>query len=208
MKRRKLASALGTLAMAFGLSLVFCAGYLVVGNRQEDASAGKYAADTGRILESRIEEAPMAKYLDNEEFIPDYLLNPNMDMPVAEINGDPYVGVLEIPALGLELSVQSGWSYEGLKKSPCRYAGSAYLGNLVICAHNYETHFGTIKNLEPGDSVIFTDMDGNEFRYEVAGTDEIKPLPDTQVLDTGHGLVLFTCTIGGRTRVVVYCDPI
>ena len=34
-----------------------------------------------------------------ESGIPDYILNPEMDMPENEVNGQRYIGVLRIPAL-------------------------------------------------------------------------------------------------------------
>lgn len=196
------------LAMALGLSLIFCSGYLVMANRAEDGRAGTYARDAEKILEYRIDESPMAEYLSNPEFIPDYKLNPEMPMPVYEIDGLGYIGQLEIPVLDLELAVQSELTYPGLKKSPCRYTGSAYLDDMTIAAHNYKTHFGALKNLEPGDAVYFTDMDGNRFEYEAIEIREIDPRPVEQVTESGYDLVLFTCTLGGATRVAAYCNLI
>ena len=43
--------------------------------------------------------------------ISDYLLNPNMEMPEVEIDGNDYIGTLSIPALELSLPVMSQWSY-------------------------------------------------------------------------------------------------
>ena len=51
------------------------------------------------------------------------------------------IGILEIPALDLNLVISS-WSYSSLRLAPCRYSGSAYKGDLVIAAHNYQSHFG------------------------------------------------------------------
>ena len=66
----------------------------------------------------------------------------------------------EAEALDVEVPVMSTWSYPQLRIAPCRYQGSAYLDNLIICAHNYDVHFGGLKHLEPGDAVAFTDADG------------------------------------------------
>lgn len=52
----------------------------------------------------------------------------------------------------------SQWDYERLKIAPCRYEGSTKSDDLVLLAHNYGKHFGTLKNLVPGDEVFFTDM--------------------------------------------------
>ena len=38
----------------------------------------------------------------------------------------------------------------------------------MICAHNYRTHFGSLRNLKEGDQVMFKAMNGVVFPYEVA----------------------------------------
>lgn len=137
--------------------------------------------------------------------IPDYLLNPEMDMPVQTIDGQEYIGVLRIPVLGLELPVISQWSYPQLKIAPCRYSGSAYLGDLIIAGHNYSAHFGTLKDLREGDRITFTDMDGNVFSYTVAFCEVLKST-DVEEMESGDwDLTLFTCNVSGQNRVTVRC---
>ena len=46
------------------------------------------------------------------------------DMPVIEIEGNFYIGVLEIPSLELSLPVMADWDYEKMKIAPCHYYGS------------------------------------------------------------------------------------
>ena len=127
-------------------------------------------------------------------------------MPVIEVEGSRYVGYLDIPALELSLPVMENWSYPNLKISPCRYEGSAYDNDLIIAAHNYQRHFGGLKNLSIGDEVRFTDGDGNVFTYHVAALEQLQP---TQVEEMSAGdwdLTLFTCTLGGQQRVTVRCN--
>lgn len=138
--------------------------------------------------------------------IPDYVLNPDMEMPTVEIDGYEYIGVLSIPALGLELPVMSGWSYPALRVAPCRYLGSAYSGGFVIMAHNYARHFGAIGTLAPGEGVSFTDTDGNVFKYAVAETQILQPAAVDKMSSGGWDLTLFTCTPVGHTRVTVRCE--
>lgn len=141
--------------------------------------------------------------------LPLYVRYPKMDMPAVEIDGHRYIGRLEFPALELELPVMESWSYPNLKISPCRYSGSAYLGNLVIAAHNYRSHFSPVKQLPVGEEVYFTDMDGNVFHYEIAATEILEP---TEIEKMIHGddwdMTLFTCTYGGRTRFALRCKLI
>ena len=88
-----------------------------------------------------------------------------------------------------------------MKIAPCRYTGSAYQDDLIIAAHNYNSHFGNLKNLREGDTATLTDMDGNVFTYEMAELEILQPT-DIEGMDSGEwDLTLFTCTIGGSSRV-------
>ncbi len=138
-----------------------------------------------------------------ETEIPDYLLDPDMEMPIETINGLDYIGILRIPALDLELPVITEWSYSNLKISPCRYSGSAYQDNLVIAAHNYTAHFGNLKKLHEGDTATFTDMDGNVFTYDMVARETIQPTDIVEMVAGEWDLTLFTCTIGGSNRLTV-----
>lgn len=145
---------------------------------------------------------------DGEIEIPDYILNPNMDMPEQNIDGDDYIGVLKIPSLSLELPIISRWNDARLRTAPCRYVGSAYTDDMVIAGHNYDSHFGRLKTLDIGDEVSFVDMAGNEFVYRVVETEILQPTAIEEMQSGDWDLTLFTCTIGGRTRVSVRCEKV
>lgn len=146
-------------------------------------------------------EGPVPEY-------PDYLLNPEMDMPELKVDGRQYIGVLKIPSLKLQLPIMGEWSYPKLRTAPCRYVGSVYQNNMVICGHNYDRHFGRLKTLKIGAEVDFTDAEGNVFRYKVVELETLKPYAVNQMKSGDWDLTLFTCTIGGRTRVTVRCERV
>lgn len=127
------------------------------------------------------------------------------EMTVKFIEGQEYIGVIEIPELSLKLPVISEWNDERLKIAPCRYLGSAYSGDLIISGHSYKNHFRYIRKLEQGDTVIFTDMDGNRFVYEVTGTEVIEETNVEQMEAGEWDLTLFTCTPNGSSRHTVRC---
>lgn len=192
----------GTILMTIGLLLLaaalFLAGYNIWDEHRAEGAAQQ-------VLDQLVSETPQPELPAPEEPTPEYILHPEMDMPTVEIDGNRYIGRVTIPALGLELPVMSQWSYPNLKIAPCRYQGSAYTGDLIIAGHNYRTHFGPLKNLGVGDTVLFTDADGNQFRYTVA---QVETLAKTAVEEMAAGdwdLTLFTCTLGGQTRVTVRC---
>lgn len=136
---------------------------------------------------------------------PIYITNPDVEMPTIEINGNSYIGKINIESLNLSLPIMSEWSYPNLKLSPCRYSGSVYTNNLIIAGHNYNNHFGKLKNLNFEDLVSFTDVDGNIFEYKVIDIEQISENDVEKVKNGTWDLTLFTCTLGGDCRVVVRC---
>ena len=122
------------------------------------------------------------------------------------VNSMDYIGVLDIPALSLTLPVLKEWDYPSLNVAPCRYAGSVYADGFVIAAHNYDSHFGRIGSLSTGDSVRFTDIDGNVFDYSVAAIETLDHYATDDMKSDDWSLSLFTCTLGGQYRVTVRCD--
>ena len=209
----------GTGLILFGLVLILAALGLTVFNTREANQAEASATHLVQALQAQLPTQPPAADAHEEDdtvemvpqgdfpqLQPDYILYPNMEMPVVNIEGRDYVAMLSIPRLELELPILSDWSYPALKVAPCRYLGSAYRGDLILMAHNYASHFGRIKELLPGDIVQLTDMDGNLFTYQVV---ELETLDKTAVEDMEAGewdLTLFTCTYGGKSRVTVRCE--
>ena len=214
MRRKKT----GGLLILTGLALLLGALLLTGANLLEDHSAAAHTEAALEALEQSYPElkqaaadiptAPLPYPQTEAAALPDYVENPEIEMPVAQVDTHSYIGILSIPAIKVTLPVISQCSDENLRYAPCRYAGSVYLDDLVIAAHNYRAHFGSLGALRLGDSVSFTDMDGNAFFYEVA---DIELLPETAVEEMTAGewsLTLFTCTLGREKRITIRCDRI
>ena len=183
----------GVILISLGAVLILAALLLFLHNRSEDRRAGQEA-------ESLLEDvrSTMAANADPEP----------QEEPAEEITYD-YAGVIAIPDLSLELPVIDQWNYARLKVAPCRQSGAAADGDLVIAAHNYKSHFGYLDRLEPGASVIFTDMEGTVYRYAVEEIRQLEPedVEDvSSVFSSEYPLVLYTCTPGGKARVAVFCQ--
>lgn len=198
----------GIVFIALGAVLILSALLLLLYNRHEADLAGKEA----EILLSDVEAAIGGQTSSGgptdptEETETEPTLPP--ELPVVHLNGYDYVGYVEIPALELKLPVMATWDYDLLQVAPCRQFGSSRTDDLVIAAHNYVTHFGYLKKLNPGDTVIFTDMDGIVNTYAVEKTETLDPTSVDAVKNSGCDLVLYTCTIGGKTRVCVFCNRV
>ncbi len=192
------------------VGLLFCAAalFLAMYNLWDDSRAGKDASQAYELVAEEIvrdQQEETEAEVEQEEELPDFVIHPEMPMPEEEIDGQMYIGVVEMPTLELSLPIISEWSDEKLRLSPCRYVGSAYTRDLILSGHSYKNHFRYIRDLAAGDPVIFTDMDGNRFIYEVLGMEVIADW-DIERMEAGDwDLSLFTCTYGGKSRNTIRC---
>ena len=201
----------GIAIVAVGAVLILSALLLLLYNRYEDARAGQEAesllADVEAVIAAQAAEAPAPNAPDESEDAALPSPTPfDSEMPVVTLDGYEYVGYVEIPVLKIKLPVMSSWDYDKLKVAPCRQFGSTRTDDLVIAAHNYEKHFGRLKELSKGDAVTFTDMEGIVNTYAVEKIETLKPTEVNAVQNSGYDLVLYTCTKGGKTRVTVFCN--
>jgi len=191
-----------------GTALLIAALALFMNNEQESSQAGKASSEAMPQVVSEIydrhqdalEQTP-AKESDGSSSVLE-----NKKMSVVLVEGYGYIGFVGIPSLGLELPVMDKWDMERLKLSPCRYWGDMYTGDLVVMAHNYNSHFGKLSQLKAGDSVTFTDMDGFTANYEVVAVEILDAMASREMTSGEFDLTLFTCTFGGENRVTVRCD--
>ena len=170
----------GVCLMVGGLLLIAAAFLLTGYNLWDDWRANQAAEKVMEQMPTPAEMTELSSLDPDEQKIPDYILNP----------------------------VMSDWSYPRLKISPCRYAGTAYKNGFVIAGHNYRRHFGLLSRLAVGDQVTFTDVDGNAFCYQVTEVQVLNPTAIEEMVSDDWDLSLFTCTLGGQTRLTVRCEKV
>lgn len=198
-KRKGLSIAL----MIFGALLLAAALGLTALNQIEDHRACSTAASALEKLSQTAHE----NSANNKDTVP-MLPFANGDMKTIEIDSHIFIGYLSFPSLQLELPVQKNWDYNLLDYSPCRYYGSLYTGDLVIAAHNYQSHFGHLDDLNIGDEVIFISVDGIRYSYRVCVLETVSGDDVGTMLAGGYALTLYTCTLSGRDRLTVRCERI
>lgn len=212
------------------LSLLGAAGWLAF-NLAEDFSAGQSCQETVEKLEKLMEQdhvkdgdssaaddAPSSQSPTSAQpGAEEASLDPQLiEMVTYEIEGIPYIGVLEIPSASLVLPVCYEWNYDYLSEWPCRYCGSYYTDDMVICAHNYGSHFRVIGSLDIGETVYFTGSEGKKIKYLVSNIETVEPTDiDKMIVNTksdgsGHlwDMTLFTCNLGGQTRCAVRLERV
>lgn len=202
-----------TVFYTLGLLLIAAALVLTLHNIWADKQAGdtaqsvleQFPQPTQPRPQPTLPTQPTEVTLPGKEEPPEFQVAPLVPMPVRTIDGREYVGKLTIPSLGLTLPILNEWSYENLNIAPCRFYGSIYQNSMVLCGHNFSSHFGLLRNLRLGDPVIFTDMDGNEFACEVAEIIVLSSGDLEEMTCEQWPLTLFTCDLNRSKRVTVRC---
>lgn len=187
--------------IAIGLLFLLAAAGLTGNNLYRNEKAGNTASEIAEQFSAHTTLQPPENTSE-----PAYKLYPDMEMPVTQMQGIDIIGMLDLPTLSLSLPVAAEYADETLWSVPCRYKGSAYTDNLIVCAHNYTVHFGRLSELSYGDRIRFTDADGNVFLYSVAEMEVLDGTAVEEMENSDHALTLFTCTLSGADRITVRCE--
>ena len=200
---------IGVICVFLGVVCILSSVGFVVYNRWENNNAEAIAQDllgnVQRIIEEKQPEQPLP---DDTVNLPDDPETVSTEMATVQVDGYDCIGIISVPVLDLELPVLTDWSYEKLKKAPCHYFGTYYEKDFVIAAHNYGSHFGRLSQLQAGDIVIFPDVNGVAYYYEVVLLETLPKEATKEMIASGFSLSLYTCTPGGASRVTVRCNLI
>ena len=190
----------GKILVIIGVFLILISLTMTVYNKYEDLKAGKDANETLNIIKNEI---------TSQKHVIDTLPTDEVrEMKTININGDEFIGTITIPSINLELPVLSKFSNSNLKKAPCRYYGNLFTNDLIICAHAYETFFANLNKLKQNDLIIFTDVDGNVYTYEVLEVEVLKETDVDKMVNNEFDLTLYTCTYDNTGRVTVRCNRV
>lgn len=181
---------------------------LIISNNYQEINAGKKSKVALDIIkenidkndETNIEETTINQINNQEE--------QSKEMKRTNINGYDYIGTITIPTLNLELPIMSEYDYNRLMISPCRYYGSIHTNDLIICAHSYKTHFKYLDKLKQKDLIMITDIDGNNYFYEVLEIEILNPDQVSEMINNEFDLTLYTCTNDGQKRITVRANRI
>lgn len=186
-----------------GLLLIAAALFLVMFQQYNRRKAEQTIAGLAGKVTAAL---PDATLLPDE--IPDYIINPNMEMPVLRVDGVRFIGLLEIPVHNLSLPITETWSKNSIRTVPGRFSGSAYTDNMILVGRNYVSHFACLSELQEEEKIFFTDADGNIFSYRVLYMETIQTKDSDGMLCGDWDLTLFTHASNGDYCIVVRCARI
>lgn len=192
----------GNILIIVGLVLIAAAFSLLLYDSHESSQAGSASE---QIVEQLV--------VSDDQLKEEPYLDPSAEMPVKTIDGNDFIGTLEIPDVNMRLPVMMDWDYAKLKISPCRYSGSYFNDDLVICAHNSAAHFMSLWNIAIGTDVYFINVDGLRLHYVVSNLEDLQAEDISLMTQNNRNsdstadwdLTLYTCTYNGVQRLAVRC---
>lgn len=108
-----------------------------------------------------------------------------------------WLGVIEIPRLGIDAGIVQGESSRLLERAAGHVTDTPLpgeMGNVVIAAHR-DSFFRPLEHVRAGDEITVKTLDG-DFHYVVEST-----------IVVGSGDLWVLAPIGGRTLTLVTCFP-
>lgn len=122
----------------------------------------------------------------------------DINTPIIVDEGDA-IAVIDIPRIGVTKYVVAGVAPDDLKKGPGHFPSTpqpGHLGNMAIAGHRttYGEPFRNIDQLELGDEIVVTDIQGREFTYVVDSQKIVGPNDSYVVATTDPSVARLTLT--------------
>ena len=125
-------------------------------------------------------------------------------MSVLSVDEVDFVGIIELPRYGSVLPVCGNWGYTS--QYPCRFSGSIYNGSLQIGATTQQGQYSLYREISVGDAVIFTDMEGNRYTFQVAAMRYEKHIDQAALQHQELALTLFVKNIYSFEYLIIFCE--
>lgn len=125
-------------------------------------------------------------------------------MPILSVDGEDFVGVLEMPQYDSALPVGADWG--NLTKHPCRFSGNIYDSTMQIGATSQKGQYDFYREISVYDTVVFTDMEGNRYTYTVTNLQYESHADQTALNQKEASLTLFIKNVYDFEYLIVSCD--
>lgn len=125
-------------------------------------------------------------------------------MSVLSVDGVDFVGIVELPQYGSVLPVCGHWGRTS--RYPCRFGGSIYDGSLQIGATTQPGQYSFYREISVGDTVMFTDMEGNCYAFQVAAMRYEKHIDQATLQHQDATLTLFVKNIYSFEYLIIFCE--
>lgn len=125
-------------------------------------------------------------------------------LETVNLSGYEVTGILQIPDLNQSWPIIASGDPAATAKIPSIYGGNPASGDLVIADGADNQQFSGLKDLPDGSKVVFTDISGHEYRYQVA-TVETVPSGKLSAISRHRerwDAAIITPNFSGRSQIV------
>lgn len=130
----------------------------------------------------------------------------NNDMSVVSIDGTDFLGIIEMPRYNSALPVCASWG--SISKYPCCFNGSIYDGTIQIGATTQKGQYDFYSELSLGDTIIYTDMEGNRYTFGITRLRNEKNINQATLNRNESDLTLFIKNIYSFEYLVAFCEVV
>ena len=133
--------------------------------------------------------------------------SPDGDSPYLEtlnLSGYEVTGILQIPDLNRSWPIIAGGDPVAAAKIPSIYGGNPASGDLLIADSSDNQQFSGLKDLPDGSKVIFTDISGREYRYQLATVETVPSKKQAAISRHRErwDAAIITPNFSGRSQIV------
>lgn len=129
----------------------------------------------------------------------------NKDMPLLQVDGIDFAGIIEVPTYNRTLPIRAVWNKSKVSSFPCRYSGSIYNGNLIIGGSDNSGQFDFMKQITVSDTVFITDVTGARFTYQVTDIKLTRDVSSESLEAPDADLIFFARNTYSLDYTVVSC---
>ena len=125
-------------------------------------------------------------------------------LETVNLSGYEVTGILQIPDLNRSWPIIASGNVSATAKIPSIYGGNPASGDLVIADSGDNQQFSGLKDLPDGSKVVFTDISGREYRYQLA---TVETVPSNKVAAISRhrerwDAAIITPNFSGRSQLV------
>jgi len=182
--------------LILGVCLILTGALTLVGFQVQ----AKFAARQARAIYDRIEDIlpPRTPGLPG--------LFVDSAMPVLELEGTDFCGILEIPAYGVRLPIGNQWRSGDTRKYPCRFRGSVYDNTLAIGGSDQAGQLPFCDRIQLGERIVVTDLMGMEYSYCLTRVDRNKSAEAVWLTESEADLTIFVRDATSLEYLALRCE--
>lgn len=125
-------------------------------------------------------------------------------LETVNLSGYEVTGILQIPDLNRSWPIIASGDAAATAKIPSIYGGNPASGDLVIADSANNQQFARLKDLPDGSKVVFIDISGREYRYQLATVETVPSKKQSAISRHRErwDAAIFTPNFSGRSQIV------